>query len=83
MILSCSILRDIYKELSTNGTNKMTYKYNIKHKKQGKVETINFKNKKSMLKYLDSNMDKLNKLISPVLNFGPVMLPLKQTVWKL
>ena len=59
----------------------MNYKYNIKHKQQGRVATINFKNKESMLKYLDTNRHKVNKLTSPVLNFATVMLPLKQTVW--
>tara|TARA_B100002019_G_C20787027_1_gene364885 strand:- start:66 stop:329 length:264 start_codon:yes stop_codon:yes gene_type:complete len=59
----------------------MKYKYNIKHKVKGKVDTINFKNKKSMLTYLDKHKDKLNKLISPVLYFNTIMLPLKQTVW--
>ena len=59
----------------------MKYKYNIKHKTNNKVECINFKNKTSMLKYLDKNKRKVNKLISPALYFGPIMLPLKQTVW--
>ena len=59
----------------------MNYKYNIKHKQKGRVVTINFKNKESMLKYLDTNRQKVNKLASPVLNFAAVMLPLKQTVW--
>ena len=34
-----------------------------------------------MLKYLDKNKHKVNQLVSPALNFGPIMLPLKQTVW--
>lgn len=59
----------------------MKYKYNIKHKIKSRVETINFKNKKSMITYLDKHKDKLNKLISPVLYFNTIMLPLKQTVW--
>ena len=59
----------------------MKYKYNIKHKHQGDVTTINFKNKESMIKYLDTNKQKLNKMISPVLNFAAIMLPLKHTVW--
>ena len=59
----------------------MKYKYNIKHKVKGKAETINFKNKRSMLKYLDKNKHKVNQLMSPALCFGPIMLPLKQTVW--
>lgn len=59
----------------------MKYRYNIKHKVSGKVEIINFKNKRTMLKYLDNNKHKVNQLESPALNFGPIMLPLKQTVW--
>ena len=34
-----------------------------------------------MLKYLDSNTNKVNNLTNPALYFGPIMLPLKQTVW--
>ena len=64
------------------GARKMKYRYNIKHKnKNNKVETINFKNKTSMLKYLDKNKHKVNQLMSPALNFGQIMLPLKHTVW--
>tara|TARA_B100000575_G_scaffold127846_1_gene101884 strand:+ start:127 stop:318 length:192 start_codon:yes stop_codon:yes gene_type:complete len=59
----------------------MKYKYNIKHKQKGKVQTINFKNKDTMLKYLDKNKDKINSWSAPVLNFAAIMLPLKQTVW--
>ena len=53
----------------------------MKHMVKGKRQTVNFRNKRSFLKYLDKNVDKLNKLHAVVLNFGPVMLPLKQTVW--
>lgn len=59
----------------------MNYKYNIKHKVNGKAETINFKNKKSMLTYLNKNKDKINKLMTPALHFNTIVLPLKQTVW--
>lgn len=59
----------------------MKYKYNIKHKVKNKVAIINFKNKESMITYLNKNKDKINKFVSPVLNFKSVMLPLKQTVW--
>ena len=59
----------------------MKYRYNIKHKVDGKVVTINFKNKPSLIKYLDKNKDSLNKLVSPCINFDKIMLPLKQTVW--
>ena len=59
----------------------MKYKYNIKHKQNGRVQVVNFKNKTSMIKYLNGNRDKINKWTSPVLNFAAVMLPLKQTVW--
>ena len=34
-----------------------------------------------MLKYLDKNKHKVNQLMSPALNFGQIMLPLKHTVW--
>ena len=59
----------------------MKYKYNIKHKVNGQITTINFKNKSSMIKYLNKNKSKVNQLSSPALNFDQVMLPLKQTVW--
>lgn len=59
----------------------MKYKYNIKHKVDGKAATINFKNKQSMLNYLDKNTDKLNQMVSPALHFNTVVLPLKQTTW--
>ena len=59
----------------------MKYKYNIRHRVDGKVSVINFKNKESMIRYLDKNTSKINKLTAPVLNFDSVMLPLKQTVW--
>ena len=53
----------------------------MRHMVKGKRQTVNFRNKRSFLKYLDKNVDKVNKLHAVVLNFGPVMLPLKQTVW--
>ena len=59
----------------------MKYKYNIKHKQDNKVETINFKNKSTMIKWMDKHKTKLNKMHNPALNFGAIMLPLKQTVW--
>ena len=59
----------------------MKYKYNIKHTVNGETTTINFKNKKSMLAYLDKNIDKLNQLVSPALHFDAIVLPLKQTSW--
>ena len=59
----------------------MKYKYNIRHREDGKVSVINFKNKESMIRYLDKNKSKINKLTAPVLNFASVMLPLKQTMW--
>jgi len=63
------------------GGQEVKYRYNIKHKVDGKVVTINFKSKTSMIKYLDRNKDKLNKLTSPAIHFDRVVLPLKQTVW--
>ncbi len=59
----------------------MKYKYNIKHKQDGRVAVVNFKNKDSMLKYLETNRDKVNSWSAPVLNFSSVMLTLKQNVW--
>ena len=59
----------------------MNYKYNIKHKVDGKTQTINFKNKKSMITYLNKNTNKINKLMAPALHFNTIVLPLKQTVW--
>ena len=59
----------------------MKYKYNIRHRVDNKSETINFKTKTSLLSYLNKNTGKVNKLEAPVINFGPIMLPLRQTVW--
>lgn len=59
----------------------MKYKYNIRHKVGDAVEIINFKNKQSMLSYLDKNKSKLDKMNHPVLNFSEISLPLNQTVW--
>lgn len=59
----------------------MKYKYNIKHRGDSGVETINFKNKDSMLKYLDSKSKVLNDLQAVTLYFNTIKLPLKQTVW--
>ena len=59
----------------------MNYKYNIKHKVDNEAVTINFKTKASMIKFLDEDTDRINNLASPVLYFGPVMLPLRQTPW--
>jgi len=59
----------------------MKYKYNIRHRVGGRNTTINFKTKKSLLTYLNKNTDKVNKLDTPVINFGPISLPLKATVW--
>jgi hypothetical protein len=59
----------------------MKYKYNISYKEGGKKTSINFNSKDGMLKYLNKNTNKVNSLEVPVLNFGSVMLPLKQTVW--
>jgi hypothetical protein len=59
----------------------MKYKYNIKHRVNSKATTINFKTKSSLLSYLNKNTSKINKLDAPVINFGAIMLPLKQTVW--
>lgn len=63
------------------GQEKMKYKYNIKHKEKTRTKTINFKSKNSMLKYLDKNKDKLNQLQGVALHFGPIVLPLAQTMW--
>lgn len=62
----------------------MKYKNNIVYKHETKgTTTINFKNRRSMIKYLDKNQPKLNKLKLVYVNFNQVRLPLKQTVWNL
>ena len=59
----------------------MKYKYNIGFQEQGKKTSINFNSKDGMIKYLNKNINKINKLTRPVLNFGAIALPLKTTVW--
>ena len=59
----------------------MKYKYNISYQEDGKKTFINFNSKGGMITYLNKNTTKINNLIKPVLNFGPVGLPLKATVW--
>ena len=62
-------------------TMQMKYKYNITHKVNNKVDKINFKTKQSLLKYLNNNREKVNKLANVAIYFNQVMLPLKQTPW--
>jgi hypothetical protein len=59
----------------------MKYKYNIKHKEKNKTNIINFKNKDSMIKYLNKNKNKLNDMDAVVVNFSVISLPLKMTTW--
>ena len=59
----------------------MSYKYNITYKQGKTSKAINFKNKHSMLKYLNTSQNKVNKLQHVTLNFSSVSLPLKATVW--
>lgn len=61
----------------------MKYKYNITHKSdQTGVVTINFKNKSTMIKYLNRNKHKLHDMNQVKINFNQVRLPLNDTVWK-
>ena len=59
----------------------MNYKYSITHRVSGKKVMINFKNKQSLLKHLNSKYDKVNKLDNVYINFAAICLPLKSTVW--
>ena len=59
----------------------MKYRYNIAHSVSGKKTVINFKNKKSLEKYLESKYDKVNELERVYINFAAISLPLKSTVW--
>lgn len=59
----------------------MKYKYSITYIDNNRKEQINFKSKNGLVKYLNNNIDKINKLMRPVINFNTVSLPLKTTVW--
>lgn len=59
----------------------MKYKYNITYIDNNKKEKINFKTKQSLIKYLNTNMDQINTLTRPMINFNTISLPLKVTVW--
>ncbi len=59
----------------------MNYKYNVTFKCDGKSEKINFKGESKLIRYLDKNKHKLNKMDRVVINFASVSLPLKMTVW--
>ena len=59
----------------------MKYKYNISYLEEGKKTSINFNSKDGMITYLNKNTTKINNLKSAALNFGAIVLPLKQTVW--
>tara|TARA_Y100001938_G_scaffold140799_1_gene209523 strand:- start:418 stop:606 length:189 start_codon:yes stop_codon:yes gene_type:complete len=60
----------------------MNYKYNITYKEKEKSKVTNFKTKQAMITYLNKNKKKLGNLASVIINFGPISLPLKSTVWK-
>jgi hypothetical protein len=59
----------------------MKYRYNITHSVSGKKTVVNFKNERSLLKYLNSKRDKVNEMERVYINFAAVCLPLKSTVW--
>lgn len=59
----------------------MQYRYNITHSVSGKKNVINFKNERSLVKYLNQKSDKVNELERVYINFAAVSLPLKSTVW--
>lgn len=61
----------------------MSYKYNIKYAYKGKPVVKNFKNKDSMLKFLDKSTSTLQKYDKVYINFAEISLPLKHTVWNL
>ena len=59
----------------------MKYKYNIAYKKAGKKTVKNFKSKQKMIDTLVKDGAKYSKLDSVHVNFGPITLPIKHTVW--
>jgi hypothetical protein len=65
------------------GKEEMSYKYNIKYVYRDKPVVKNFKNKDSMLKFLNESTSKLQKYDRVYVNFASVSLPLKHTVWNI
>ena len=59
----------------------MVYKNHITWGSGKDKVNMNFKTRESMIKYLEKNRPKLNKQKLVYVNFGPVKLPLNQTVW--
>lgn len=59
----------------------MKYKYNIVYTLNNTKKTMNFKNKESMIKFLNVNRYKMTTWSRVHINFNQVSLPLKHTVW--
>tara|TARA_B100002019_G_C20940088_1_gene436391 strand:+ start:373 stop:582 length:210 start_codon:yes stop_codon:yes gene_type:complete len=59
----------------------MSYRYNIKYVYKDKPTVKNFKNKDSMLKFLEKSASKLHKYTKVYINFASVSLPFKHTTW--
>jgi len=57
------------------------YKYNVTYKKSGKSMIKNFKTKQKMIDTLVKDGAKYSKLDNVIVNFGPIALPIKHTVW--
>jgi len=58
------------------------FKNNITYKDtEGKTKRVNFKSRSKMIEHLEKNTQKLISMNNVRVNFGPVSLPIKDTVW--
>ena len=63
----------------------MNFQYSITHIPEDSTQRLklrNFKSKKKLIQFLDTNKHELHQLKSVRIHFASIDLPLKDTVWK-